>query len=70
MAFRISADGSNWHTLVSLNNANSPNNVYTDFDFDLRRGSDDGRASRWDPTSRSSSSSTTTFPFNSDGRDV
>ncbi len=31
----ISDDGNTWHTLVSLNDANSPNNVYTDFDFDL-----------------------------------
>ena len=31
----ISDDGTTWHRLVSLNNANSPNNVYTDFDFDL-----------------------------------
>jgi len=31
----ISANGITWHTLVSLNNANSPNNVYTSFSFDL-----------------------------------
>ena len=31
----ISDDGTTWYRLVSLNNANSPNGVYTDFDFDL-----------------------------------
>ncbi|WP_253157615.1 pre-peptidase C-terminal domain-containing protein [Stieleria tagensis] len=31
----ISDDGNTWHTLVSLNSANSPNGVYTTFQFDL-----------------------------------
>jgi hypothetical protein len=31
----ISDNGVTWHRLVSLNNSNSPNQVYTDFDFDL-----------------------------------
>ncbi len=31
----ISDDGATWHRLVSLNNANSPNNVYTEFNLDL-----------------------------------
>ena len=35
----ISDDGNAWHTLVSLNSANSPNNVYTGFEFDLDYGS-------------------------------
>lgn len=31
----ISANGVNWHRLTSLNNANSPDGVYTQFSFDL-----------------------------------
>ena len=60
----ISADGSTWHRLVSLN---SPNNVYTSFDFDLGAAASSAGISlgagfqikfqQYD-----------NFPFNSDGR--
>ena len=63
----ISDDGNAWHTLVSLNNANSPNNVYTDFDFDL------GAAATAAEISLGSNfqikfQQYDNFPFNSDGR--
>lgn len=63
----ISDDGVTWHTLTNLNNANSPNGVYTEFTFDL-----DQAAASAGITLGSNFQikfqQFDNFPFNSDGR--
>ncbi|MHC5112441.1 MAG: PA14 domain-containing protein, partial [Planctomycetota bacterium] len=63
----ISADGDTWHTLVSLNNANSPNQVYTEFDFDLDQAAADAGISLG-ADFQIKFQQFDNFPFNSDGR--
>lgn len=63
----ISDDGTTWHTLVSLNNANSPNNVYTNFSFDLDAAAAAAGISLG-ANFQIKFQQYDNFPFNSDGR--
>ncbi|MCA9248624.1 MAG: hypothetical protein KDA42_15975, partial [Planctomycetales bacterium] len=63
----ISVDGTTWHTLISLDNSNSANNLYTPFSIDLAAAASTAGISLG-ADFQIKFQQYDNFPFNSDGR--